>query len=69
MARNPVTPVTPVDAVVSVRRVDSGSTYYRHLDQWRFHSELYAAERRDKEQRMKAEQPGKTVFKLQDEET
>lgn len=48
MARNPVTPVRPVDPVVAVRRVDSGSTYFRHLDQWRINSEIYAAERRAK---------------------
>jgi len=48
MARNPVTPVQPVDAVGATRRVDSGSTYFRHLDQWRLASEVQAAERRAK---------------------
>lgn len=52
MARNPVTPVTPVDPVGAVRPVDSGSTYFRHLEQWQLMSELNAAERRRK-QRMK----------------
>jgi hypothetical protein len=56
MARNPVTPVRPVDPVRAVRRVDSGSTYYRHLEQWRIYSEFYAAERRRKER--KAAQAG-----------
>jgi hypothetical protein len=46
MARNPVTPVQPVDAVGAIRRVDSGSTYFRHLDQWRLASEVQAADRR-----------------------
>ncbi len=50
MARNPVTPVRPVDPVDTIRRVDSGSTYYRHLDQWRLASEAYAVERRAKQQ-------------------
>jgi hypothetical protein len=51
MARNPVRPVEPVDAVGAVRRVDSGSTYYRHLEQWQIYSEVYAAERRARERR------------------
>ncbi|WP_050478741.1 hypothetical protein [Herbaspirillum rhizosphaerae] len=51
MARNPVTPVRPVDAVVSARPVDSGSTYYRHLELWRITSEVNAAARRAKEPR------------------
>ncbi len=49
MARNPVNPVRPVDPVGPVRRVDSGSAYYRHLQLWRINSEVYAAERREKE--------------------
>ena len=49
MARNPVNPVRPVDAVVSTRRVDSGATYYRHLELWRITSEVAAAARRAKE--------------------
>lgn len=49
MARNPVTPVQPVNAVGATRRVDSGSTYFRHLDQWRLASEIQAAERRARE--------------------
>ncbi|WP_081768633.1 hypothetical protein [Herbaspirillum sp. RV1423] len=48
MSRNPVTPVRPVDPVGAVRRVDSGSTYFRHLDLWRLTSEVHAAERRAK---------------------
>jgi len=55
MARNPVTPVRPVDAVGAARRVDSGSTYYRHLELWRITSEVYAAERRAKEPRIEEE--------------
>ncbi|MBP0599805.1 hypothetical protein J8I26_16970 [Herbaspirillum sp. LeCh32-8] len=51
MARNPVTPVIPVDPVGAVRRVDSGSTYFRHLELWRIHSEVYGAERRRKLER------------------
>lgn len=51
MARNPVTPVIPVDAVGAVRRVDSGSTYFRHLEQWRVYSEVYAAQRAAKDRR------------------
>lgn len=51
MARNPVNPVRPVDPVGAVRRVDSGSTYYRHLELWRITSEVSAAERRAKEPR------------------
>jgi hypothetical protein len=51
MARNPVTPVRPVDPVGAVRPVSSGSTYYRHLDQWRIYSELYASGRRAREAR------------------
>lgn len=51
MARNPVRPVEPVDAVGAVRRVDSGSTYYRHLELWQIHSEVYAAQRRARERR------------------
>jgi len=46
MARNPVNPVYPVDPVGPVRRVDSGSIYFRHLDEWRIRSNLQAAERR-----------------------
>lgn len=46
MARNPVTPVRPVHPVGAIRPIDSGSTYYRHLDLWRMTSEIYAAERR-----------------------
>ena len=58
MARNPVTPVQPVDAVGATRRVDSGSTYFRHLDQWRLASEVQAAERRaKKQQQAPQEQP------------
>jgi hypothetical protein len=57
MARNPVTPVQPVDAVGATRRVDSGSTYFRHLDQWRLASEVYAAERRAKKQQQTAQEP------------
>lgn len=48
MARNPVTPVIPVDPVGAVRKVDSGSTYFRHLEIWRIYSEVYGAERRRK---------------------
>ncbi|WDZ95240.1 hypothetical protein Herbaro_17360 [Herbaspirillum sp. WKF16] len=55
MARNPVTAVIPVDAVGALRRVDSGSTYFRHLEQWRIHSEVYAAQRRAREERAKQE--------------
>lgn len=51
MARNPVTPVIPVDPVGAVRPVDSGSTYFRHLELWRVYSEVYAAERRRKQER------------------
>ncbi|OWY27643.1 hypothetical protein [Herbaspirillum robiniae] len=51
MARNPVTAVIPVDPVGAVRRVDSGSTYYRHLESWRIYSEVYAAERRARDRR------------------
>ena len=51
MARNPVTPVRAVDPVGAIRRVDSGSTYFRHLDLWRIYSAVYAAERRAKERR------------------
>jgi hypothetical protein len=50
MARNPVTAVIPVDPVGAVRRVDSGSTYYRQLETWRIYSEVYAAERRARDQ-------------------
>lgn len=46
MARNPVTAVLPVDPVGPVRRVDSGVTYFRHLELWRIHSEFQARERR-----------------------
>ncbi|MBV8623363.1 MAG: hypothetical protein JO174_07735 [Herbaspirillum sp.] len=46
MARNPVTAVRPVDPVGPVRRVDSGVTYFRHLELWRINSEFQAAERR-----------------------
>jgi hypothetical protein len=53
MARNPVTPVRPVDPVGAVRPLNSGSTYYRQLDQWRMYSEVWAAERRAKERRAK----------------
>ena len=49
MAVNPVIPVLPVDPVGAVRRVKSGSTYFRHLNEWRIWSEIYAAERRAKE--------------------
>ncbi len=48
MARNPVTSVRPVDPVSAIRRVDSGSTYFRQLDLWRTNSETCAAERRAK---------------------
>lgn len=61
MARNPVTPVRPVDPVSAVRRVDSGSTYFRHLDQWRLTSEFNAAERRAKEQRVHEEEFAKLL--------
>ena len=57
MARNPVTPVQPVDAVGATRRVDSGSTYFRHLDQWRLASEAQAAERRAKKQQQTSQEP------------
>ncbi|MFJ9535094.1 hypothetical protein [Herbaspirillum sp. NPDC101396] len=57
MARNPVTPVQPVDAVGAIRRVDSGSTYFRHLDQWRLVSEVQAAERRAKKQQQISQEP------------
>jgi len=57
MARNPVTPVQPVDAVGATRRVDSGSTYFRHLDQWRLASEVHAAERRAKKQQQAPQEP------------
>ncbi|AKZ64968.1 hypothetical protein F506_21975 [Herbaspirillum hiltneri N3] len=53
MARNPVTPVRPVDPVGAIRRVDSGSTYFRHLDQWQLASEAYAVERRAKQQQQR----------------
>ncbi len=49
MARNPVTAVLPVDPVGPVRRVDSGVTYFRHLELWRIHSEFQAGERRRRE--------------------
>lgn len=55
MARNPVTPVLPVDPVGAVRKVDSGSTYFRHLEQWRVYSEVHAAERRRKVPRIKTD--------------
>lgn len=45
MARNPVTPVLPVDPVGAVRPVNSGVTYYRHLEQWRVYSEFYSLQR------------------------
>lgn len=54
MARNPVIPVLPVDPVGAVRRVDSGSTYFRHLELWRIYSEVYGAERRAKERYARA---------------
>jgi hypothetical protein len=53
MARNPVTPVSSVDPVSAVRRVDSGFTRFHHLNEWRIYSEIYAAERRAKERRAK----------------
>lgn len=53
MARNPVTPVRPVDPVGAVRAVNSGSIYFRHLDQWRIYSETWAANPRAKERRAK----------------
>jgi len=56
MARNPVTPVTPVNPVGAVRPVDSGSTYFRHLEQWQIMSEFNAAERRRKQRKKDAEQ-------------
>lgn len=56
MARNPVTPVFPVDPVGAVRPVDSGSTYFRHLEQWQIISEVNAAERRRKLRKKEAEQ-------------
>jgi hypothetical protein len=57
MARNPVTPVQPVDAVGAIRRVDSGSTYFRHLDQWRLASEVQAADRRARKQQQAPQEP------------
>ena len=51
MPRNPITPVLPVNPVGAVRPVNSGVTYFRHLEQWRIYSEFYAAERRAKEWR------------------
>ncbi|MCA1323797.1 hypothetical protein [Herbaspirillum sp. alder98] len=65
MARNPVRPVEPVDAVGAVRRVDSGSTYYRHLKQWQIYSEVCAAERRARERRERRAKsaPFKTIPK------
>ena len=56
MARNPVTPVIPVDPVGEVRPVYSGSTYFRHLEQWQFMSEFNAAERRRKQRKRESEQ-------------
>jgi hypothetical protein len=68
MARNPVTPVLPVDPVGAVRRVTSGSTYFRHLEQWQIYSELYALERRAKEARAKKAQAGQAGFTLPEDE-
>jgi hypothetical protein len=64
MARNPVSPVLPVNPVGAVRRVTSGSTYFRHLDLWRIYSEVYAAERRAREARAK-----KARFTLPEDES
>jgi hypothetical protein len=69
MARNPVTPVLPVDPVGAVRRVTSGSTYFRHLEQWRIYSELYALERRAKEARAKRALAGKARFMPPEDES
>jgi len=46
MARNPVTRVLPVRPVGAVRKVERGSIYFRHLEQWRIYSEVQGAERR-----------------------
>lgn len=46
MARNPVTPVIPVNPVRTARKVDHRSSYFWHLAQWRISSEFHAAERR-----------------------
>lgn len=56
MARHPVTPVIPVDPVGAIRPVDSGSTRFRHLEQWQIMSEVNAAERRRKQQKKDAAQ-------------
>jgi len=64
MVRNPLTPVQPVDPVGAIRHVDSGSTYFRHLDQWRLSSGVYAAERRAKkeQQDLQAQPAGESGF-------
>lgn len=62
MARNPVTPVQPVDPVGAVRRVDSGATYYRHLDEWRAWSASMAAERRARQRALAQSEPGSEAF-------
>lgn len=56
MSRDAIKPVCPVDPVGAIRVVTKGNTYFRHLDQWRMYSEVFAAERRARLARIERQQ-------------